>query len=54
MHTDSRISVAAYVGKHGWIDVDASGDLDWQLVRELALESYCLIAPKRLAKRVES
>src|SRR5947207_3380229 len=25
VHTDSRVSVAAYVGKHGWITVDATG-----------------------------
>jgi predicted DNA-binding protein (MmcQ/YjbR family) len=52
VHTDDRVSVAAYVGKHGWIHVDASSDVDWDLVRELTLESYCLNAPKRLAKQV--
>ena len=52
VHTDSRVTVAAYVGKHGWIDIDASGPLDWDLVRELVLESYRLNAPSRLAKRV--
>ena len=50
--TDTRYSVAAYVGKHGWINVDASGPLDWDEVRELVTESYCLNAPKRLAKLV--
>jgi predicted DNA-binding protein (MmcQ/YjbR family) len=50
--TDERYSVAAYVGKHGWINLDASGPLDWDEVRELVTESYCLNAPKRLAKLV--
>ena len=50
VHTDSRVTVAAYVGKHGWIDVDASGPLDWDEVREWVLESYRLNAPSRLAK----
>ena len=52
VHTDKRITVAAYVGKHGWINVDASGPLDWDEMRELVLESYCLNAPSRLAKLV--
>jgi predicted DNA-binding protein (MmcQ/YjbR family) len=52
IHTDPRFSVADYVGKHGWIDVDASGPVDWDEVRELVLESYCLNAPARLAKQV--
>jgi predicted DNA-binding protein (MmcQ/YjbR family) len=49
VQTDPRYRVAAYVGKHGWIDVDASGDIDWDEVGELVVESYCLNAPKRLA-----
>jgi predicted DNA-binding protein (MmcQ/YjbR family) len=51
--TDKRFSVAAYVGRHGWINVDVSGKLDWDEVRELVVESYVLNAPKRLAKRVQ-
>jgi predicted DNA-binding protein (MmcQ/YjbR family) len=51
--TDARITVAAYVGKHGWINIDASGPVDWDEVRELVLESYCLNAPKRLARLVD-
>jgi predicted DNA-binding protein (MmcQ/YjbR family) len=50
--TDERYSVAAYVGKHGWINIDASGEVDWDEVRELVVESYVLNAPKRLAKRL--
>ena len=50
--TDKRYSVAAYVGRHGWITVDASGQLDWDEIRELVVESYSLNAPKRLAKLV--
>ena len=48
----SEITVAAYVGKHGWINMDARDPVDWDHVRELVLESYCLNAPKRLAKQV--
>ena len=52
VHTDSRFTVAAYAGKHGWINMDARDPVDWDHVRELVLESYCLNAPKRLAKQV--
>jgi len=54
VQTDRRFAVAAYVGKHGWITVDASGPLDWDEIRELVVESYVLNAPRRLARQVES
>ncbi|MDQ6675089.1 MAG: MmcQ/YjbR family DNA-binding protein [Chloroflexota bacterium] len=54
VQTDPRFSVAAYVGKHGWVHFDARGAVEWDLVRELVLESYCLNAPKRLAKQAAS
>lgn len=53
VHTDARFTVAAYVGKHGWINMDASGAVDWQEVRELVVESYCLNAPRRLAQSID-
>ena len=52
MHTDARVKVAAYVGKHGWISVDASGPMDWDEVREWVVASYRLNAPSKLAKQV--
>jgi predicted DNA-binding protein (MmcQ/YjbR family) len=52
IQTDARFRAADYVGKHGWITIDASGPLDWDEVRELVLESYSLNAPARLAKLV--
>jgi predicted DNA-binding protein (MmcQ/YjbR family) len=52
VNTDKRYRVAEYVGRHGWINLDASGPLDWDEIRELVLESYCLNAPKRLARQV--
>jgi hypothetical protein len=44
--------VAAYIGKHGWISVDASAPMDWDEVREWVVESYRLNAPSKLAKQV--
>jgi predicted DNA-binding protein (MmcQ/YjbR family) len=51
--THLRISVASYVGRYGWVSVDLKGTgLDWALVEDLVVESYRLIAPKKLAAQV--
>lgn len=48
---DPRCTRAPYVGHAGWISMDLSGPVNWDEVRELILESYRLIAPKKsLAK----
>jgi predicted DNA-binding protein (MmcQ/YjbR family) len=54
VNTDARVTAAAYVGKHGWIQVDASDPLDWDEVREWVFESYRLNAPTRLTKLVQA
>ncbi|HEY3191807.1 MAG TPA: MmcQ/YjbR family DNA-binding protein, partial [Solirubrobacterales bacterium] len=42
-----------YVGGKGWVGVRLDRpDTDWDEVAELIATSYCLIAPKRLAKHV--
>ena len=52
--THPRISVAAYVGRYGWVHMDLTGKgLDWGLVEDLVRESYRLIAPKKLGVLVE-
>ena len=43
---DRRFKPAPYVGKHGWVEMDVSGPVDWEQVRALVAESYALIAPK--------
>ena len=49
-----RISVAPYVGRHGWVLMDLKGKgLDWGLVEDLIRESYRLVAPKKLAVLVD-
>jgi predicted DNA-binding protein (MmcQ/YjbR family) len=51
--THPRITVAAYVGRYGWVSVDLKGKgLDWALVEDLVMDSYRLIAPKKLAASV--
>lgn len=48
---DPRFSPAPYVGHKGWVSMDGREVSDWDELRELILESYELIAPKKsLAK----
>ena len=42
--TDERFWPAPYVGRHGWVSMDASRIDDWKRVRGLVHESYGLIA----------
>lgn len=50
--SDPRFSIAAYVGKHGWVNMRIDDDDAWDEVRALVVGSYCMIAPKALADRV--
>lgn len=52
VESDPRFTVAAYVGKHGWISMRVDDDIDWNQVRALVIESYRMIAPKTLVARV--
>jgi hypothetical protein len=51
-----RFFVPRYVGPKGWVGVrlraGAAAGPDWGEVAEMITESYCLIAPKRLAAQV--
>jgi len=50
---DPRVRPAPYLARGGWVVLDF-GDtkVDWDEVRELITTSYCLIAPKTLARQV--
>jgi predicted DNA-binding protein (MmcQ/YjbR family) len=52
--SDPRFSPAPYVGHKGWVSMDASGIQDWNEVRDLVLESYRLIAPKRSLAKLDT
>jgi predicted DNA-binding protein (MmcQ/YjbR family) len=41
-----------YVGGKGWIGIRLDRGTGWDEVAELIATSYCLIAPKRLARQV--
>jgi predicted DNA-binding protein (MmcQ/YjbR family) len=50
---DPRFRPAAYLARGGWVTLDLSvSPVDWDEVRELIHTSYCLIAPKTLARQV--
>jgi predicted DNA-binding protein (MmcQ/YjbR family) len=44
---------APYVGHKGWVQLDLAAVSDWGAVRQLVLESYRLIAPKRSLARLD-
>jgi hypothetical protein len=49
----NRFYLPAYIGSRGWIALRLDiGSIDWEEVAELAVGSYRLIAPKRLAALV--
>ena len=54
VHSDPRFSVAAYVGKHGWVDMSLEGSPDWHEVEHFLVESYKMVAPAALARAVDS
>ena len=48
-----RFFVPPYVGPSGWIGVHLDGDINWEELDMLLRDSYRLVAPKRLAARLE-
>ena len=52
--SDPRFTVAAYVGKHGWVDMKPGKKPNWAEVEQFIEDSYRMIAPKRLVKELEA
>ena len=52
VRSDPRFSVAAYVGKHGWVDMSLGDAPDLHEVEHFLVESYKMIAPAKLAALV--
>ncbi len=51
MHSDpERFFRPPYLGPKGWVGVMLTGVVDWDELRGLIVDSYRLIAPKRLAQ----
>ena len=51
--SDPRFKVAAYVGKHGWVDMKLGPKPNWDEVEQFVVESYRMIAPKKLVKELD-
>ncbi len=52
--SDPRFTVAAYVGKHGGVDLRLGPKPDWAEVENLIVQSYRIIAPKRRVKELDA
>ena len=50
--SDPRFKVAAYVGKHGWVDMKLGPKPNWDEVEQFIVGSYRMIAPKKLVKQL--
>jgi hypothetical protein len=48
-----RFFVPPYVGPSGWIGVWLDRDVDWDELRELLRDAYCLTAPRKLLAKLE-
>ena len=51
--SDPRFSIAKYVGRYGGIDMRLGPDPDWVEVEEFIIDSYRIIAPKRLVRLLD-
>jgi predicted DNA-binding protein (MmcQ/YjbR family) len=51
--SDPRFKMAAYVGKHGWVDMNLGPKPNWGEVEQFVVESYRMIAPKKLVKELD-
>lgn len=49
---DPRFRRSKYFGSSGWVWMNLTDKIDWNQVRELVLESYALIAPKRSVQKL--
>lgn len=52
--SDPRFSIAKYVGKYGGVDMRLGPKPDWDEVEQFIVESYRIIAPKKLVKELDA
>ena len=50
--SDKRFTMAAYVGKHGWVDMRVGPKPDYAELEHFIVESYKMIAPKKRLKEL--
>jgi hypothetical protein len=51
--SDPRFSIAKYTGKYGGIDMRLGPKPNWDEVEHFIVESYRIIAPKRLVRQLD-
>jgi hypothetical protein len=49
-----RYFVPPYVGHRGWLGVRLDVPVDWDVIAELVADAYRLVAPKRLAAKLDA
>ena len=52
LSSDPRFAMAKYVGKHGWVDMRIGARPNWDELEHFIVESYKMIAPKKLVKEL--
>ena len=45
--------VPPYVGPSGWLGIRLDKNADWEMVEDLLLDGYSMVAPKRALKQLE-
>ena len=53
-HAPDRFFVPPYVGPSGWVGIHLDGEVDWAETADLIRDSYRLVAPKRLARLLQT
>jgi predicted DNA-binding protein (MmcQ/YjbR family) len=54
VESDDRFQIAKYVGQHGWVDMRLDARPNWAEVEDFIVESYRMIAPKKLVRELEA
>ena len=52
--SDPRFKIAKYVGKYGGVDMRIGPKPNWDEVEQFIVESYRIIAPKKLVKELDA
>jgi predicted DNA-binding protein (MmcQ/YjbR family) len=52
--SDPRFKIAKYVGQHGGVDMRLGPTPNWSEVEHFIVESYRIIAPKKLVKELDA
>jgi hypothetical protein len=52
--SDPRFTIAKYVGQYGGVDMRLGPKPDWAEVEQFIVESYRMIAPKKLVKELDA